>query len=150
MDAVGKRIVFFQALTVLQVAKIYQWFVHPWTWEVVGLWQWILVDVLVLLYASRSGIKFPTASPSRIYLGLFVLLFLLNVLLAHSAVCGPRFFLLSFGHSYSNGHPFLSFFLSRGARSSPTCLGSAWLFLVGAQSPCGNLSSQNMVVCPHA
>ena len=108
MDPVGKRIVFFQALAVLQVAKIYQWFVHPWTWEAVGLWQWLLVDVLVLLYASRSGIKFPSSTPNRnIFLGLFVLLFLLNAILAHSAVWSSFVFFFP-SSSHPNGRSFSS------------------------------------------
>jgi hypothetical protein len=85
MDSVGKRIVFFQSLAVLQFAKIYQWFFHPWTWESVGFWQWLLIDVLVLLYAHKAGLKFPL--PARtVYLGLFIFSLLLNISLAHFAV----------------------------------------------------------------
>lgn len=85
MDAVGKRIVFFQAVTVLQVAKIYQWYMHSWTWQTVGFWQWLFVDIMVLLYASRASLKFPV-SQRLVYLGLFSFFIALNLTLAHTAV----------------------------------------------------------------
>jgi len=85
MDQVGKRVLFFQVVGVLQVAKFYQWFFHNWTWQTIGFWQWMILDVAVLVYASRKGLRFPVSAP-LVFLILILSAFVVNAAFAHSAV----------------------------------------------------------------